>query len=102
MGRVRRSLGVLLGPLLLVLAATPNSTESAIANGDTRTLTLSDAHTNESGSFTYKVDGYYDSAVLEKLNWFLRDWRLNESTRWIRNSSTSFGRSIANPDRSNP
>jgi uncharacterized protein YcbK (DUF882 family) len=81
MGRVRRSLRVLLGPLLLVLAAAPNSTESAIANGDTRTLTLSDAHTNESGSFTYKVDGYYDSAVLEKLNWFLRDWRLNESTK---------------------
>ena len=80
-GRVRRSLRVLLGPLLLVLAAAPNSTESAIANGDTRTLTLSDAHTNESGSFTYKVDGYYDSAVLEKLNWFLRDWRLNESTK---------------------
>src|SRR5271155_2785316 len=81
MGRIRRRLRVLLGPLLLVLAATPNSTESAIANGDTRTLTLSDAHTNESGSVPYKVDGYYDSAVLEKLNWFLRDWRLNESTK---------------------
>jgi len=80
-GRVRRSLRVLLGPLLLVLAAAPNSTESAIANGDTRTLTLSNAHTNESGSFTYKVDGYYDSAVLDKLNWFLRDWRLNESPK---------------------
>src|SRR6202522_3313700 len=80
-GRMRRSLRVLLGPLLLVLAAAPNSTESAIANGDTRTLTLSDAHTNEAGSFTHKVDGYYDSAVLEKLNWFLRDWRLNESTK---------------------
>lgn len=102
MGRVRRSLRVLLGPLLLVLAATPNATELAIANGDTRTLTLSDAHTNESGSFTYKVDGYYNSAVLEKLNWFLRDWRLNELTKMDLNSSTSFGRSIANPDRSNP
>jgi uncharacterized protein YcbK (DUF882 family) len=67
--------------LLLVLAAAPHSTESAIANGDTRTLTLSNSHTNESGSFTYKVDGYYDSAVLDKLNWFLRDWRLNESTK---------------------
>ena len=78
---MRRSLRVLLGPLLLVLAAAPNSTESAIANGDTRTLTLSNSHTNKSGSFTYKVDGYYDSAVLDKLNWFLRDWRLNESTK---------------------
>jgi len=59
----------------------PSSTESAIANGDTRTITLSDSHTHESGSFTYMVNGYYDSAVLEKLNWFLRDWRLNESTK---------------------
>jgi len=70
-----------MGPLLLGLAAAPSSTESAIANGDTRTITLSDSHTNESGSFTYMVNGYYDSAVLEKLNWFLRDWRLNESTK---------------------
>ncbi len=27
------------------------------------------------------VNGYYDQAVLEKLNWFLRDWRLNEPTK---------------------
>jgi uncharacterized protein YcbK (DUF882 family) len=58
----------------------PNSTESAVANGDTRTIALSNDHTNESGSFTYMVNGIYDSAVLEKLNWFCRDWRLNEPT----------------------
>ena len=80
-GRKRRFLLALLGPLLLALGAAPSSTESAIANGDTRTITLSNQHTNESGSFTYMVNGYYDSAVLEKLNWFLRDWRLNESTK---------------------
>jgi uncharacterized protein YcbK (DUF882 family) len=56
----------------------PNSTESAVANGDTRTIALSNGHTDESGSFTYMVNGIYDSAVLDKLNWFLRDWRLNE------------------------
>ena len=71
----------LAGPLLLALAAAPNATESAIANGDTRTITLSNSHTNESGSFTYMVNGYYDSAALERLNWFLRDWRLNEPTK---------------------
>jgi uncharacterized protein YcbK (DUF882 family) len=80
-GRKRRFLLALAGPLLLGLAAAPSSTESAIANGDTRTITLSNQHTNESGSFTYMVNGYYDSAVLEKLNWFLRDWRLNEPTK---------------------
>jgi uncharacterized protein YcbK (DUF882 family) len=67
--------------VLLFLAIAPSSTESAIANGDTRTLEFSNGHTNESGSFTYRVNGYYDSAVLEKLNWFMRDWRLNEPTK---------------------
>ena len=59
----------------------PNSTESAVANGDTRTIILSDQHTNESGSFTFMVNGVYDPAVLDKLNWFCRDWRLNEPTK---------------------
>ena len=59
----------------------PNATESAVANGDTRTVTLSNQHTNESGSFTYMVNGVYDQATLDKLNWFCRDWRLNEPTK---------------------
>jgi uncharacterized protein YcbK (DUF882 family) len=59
----------------------PNSTESAVANGDTRTVILSDQHTHESGSFTFMVNGVYDQAVLDKLNWFCRDWRLNEPTK---------------------
>src|SRR5271166_1438806 len=59
----------------------PNSTESAVADGDTRTVVLSNSHTNESGSFTYMVNGVYDEATLDKLNWFLRDWRLNEPTK---------------------
>ena len=59
----------------------PNSTESAVANGDTRTITLSNQHTNESGSFTFMVNGVYDSGTLDKLNWFCRDWRLNEPTK---------------------
>ncbi len=59
----------------------PNSTESAVANGDTRTITLSNQHTNESGSFTFMVNGVYDSGTLDKLNCFCRDWRLNEPTR---------------------
>ena len=59
----------------------PSSTESAVANGDTRTVSFSNAHTGETGSFTYMVGGVYDQAALEKLNWFLRDWRLNEPTK---------------------
>jgi uncharacterized protein YcbK (DUF882 family) len=58
-----------------------SSTESAIANGDTRTIRLYHAHTGESIDATYRVNGHYDPAVLEKLNWFLRDWRRNEATK---------------------
>ena len=80
--RRKRALARLLAaPVLLSLGFAPSSTESAIANGDTRTISFSNSHTNESGSFTYMVDGVYDLAVLEKLNWFLRDWRLNEPTK---------------------
>jgi uncharacterized protein YcbK (DUF882 family) len=66
---------------VLGLVVAPNATESAIANGDTRTLSLTDQNTNEAGTFTYMVNGSYDMATLEKLNWFLRDWRLNEQTK---------------------
>jgi uncharacterized protein YcbK (DUF882 family) len=59
----------------------PNSTESAVANGDTRTVVFSNDHTGESGSFTYMVNGVYDQGTLDKLNWFLRDWRLDEPTK---------------------
>lgn len=67
-----------LGVCLFLLL--PSSTESAIANGDTRTIRLYHSHTGESIEATYRVDGHYDPAVLAKLNWFLRDWRRNEET----------------------
>jgi uncharacterized protein YcbK (DUF882 family) len=59
----------------------PSQTQTAIANGDTRTLNLYHSHTGESINATFRVNGVYDSAVLEKLNWFLRDWRNNDATR---------------------
>ena len=36
-------------------------------------------HTDESITITYKKDGKYDPEALKKLNWFLRDWRENQS-----------------------
>ena len=70
-----------LATVVIAAAVAPNSTELAVANGDTRTVTFSNQHTNEEGSFTYMVNGVYDQAVLDKLNWFMRDWRLNEPTK---------------------
>ena len=66
---------------LLSSIVVPSSTETAAANGDTRTLNLYHSHTGESIQATFRVNGSYDPAALEKLNWFLRDWRNNDRTR---------------------
>lgn len=73
--------GVFGGAALFLGVMIPSQTQTAIANGDTRTLNLYHSHTGESISATFRVNGVYDSAVLEKLNWFLRDWRNNDTTR---------------------
>jgi uncharacterized protein YcbK (DUF882 family) len=52
--------------------------ETAVANGDTRTITLHHIHTNEDITITFKRDGRYDDEALKKLNWFVRDWRKDE------------------------
>lgn len=59
----------------------PSATQNAIANGDTRTLTLWHQHTGEQATITFKVNGSYDSSALEKLNWITRDWRRDEPIR---------------------
>ena len=58
----------------------PASTETAVANGDTRTIHFYHTHTGESIDATFRVDGHYDAAVLRQLNHFLRDWRNNDET----------------------
>lgn len=56
-------------------------TQDAIANGDTRTITIRHMHTKEETTVTFKRDGRYVSEGLEKLNWALRDWRTDEPIR---------------------
>ncbi len=79
--RLDRIGGVVGGAAFLLGLIVPSQTQTAVANGDTRTLNLHHSHTGESISATFRVNGVYDSAVLEKLNWFLRDWRNNDTTR---------------------
>nr|WP_321460787.1 DUF882 domain-containing protein [uncultured Cohaesibacter sp.] len=62
-------------PLLLLCILTGTQ-----AHADTRTLRLSNAHTKESATITYKRNGKFDADGLRKLNQFLRDWRRNEKT----------------------
>lgn len=56
-------------------------TQDAVANGDTRTITIRHMHTKEDTTVTFKRDGRYVSEALDKLNWALRDWRIDEPIR---------------------
>jgi uncharacterized protein YcbK (DUF882 family) len=62
------------------VAAFGNDTQNAIANGDTRTISLYHTHRKDSITVTFKRGGYYDKAALSKLNYFLRDWRNDQQT----------------------
>ncbi len=63
----------------VMLAFGSRGLETAIANGDTRTLTMHHIHTGEDITITYKRDGRYDEDALAKLDWFVRDWRREEA-----------------------
>lgn len=56
-------------------------TQDAVANGDTRTISIQHMHTKELTTVTFRRDGRYVAEALEKLNWALRDWRLDEPIR---------------------
>ncbi len=76
----RRWLAAASAVLVAIIAGTAE-TENAVANGDTRTLSIYHTHTQESATITFKRDGRYDRAALDQLNWLLRDWRINEPTK---------------------
>ncbi len=76
--------GALLGCLGLATAvgallAGTGGLQNAIANGDTRTLSFYHAHTRETLTVTFRRNGRYERGELQKLNWFLRDWRNDET-----------------------
>jgi uncharacterized protein YcbK (DUF882 family) len=57
------------------------SLQTAAADGETRSLVMHHMHTGEDLDITYKRNGKYDDEALDKINWFLRDWRRQEKTR---------------------
>ena len=67
-----------LAALLILVGA--QSLQNATANGDTRSLSFRNTHTNEKLTITYKVNGRYDDEALKKLNHVLRDWREDQAT----------------------
>ena len=73
--------GYACGLTVLLLLFGSRALQNAVAEGDTRTISLHHIHTDEDITITFKRDGRYDDAALEKLNWFLRDWRKSEATK---------------------
>ena len=69
------------GLALLALLIGSRGLQNAIAEGDTRTISMHHMHTGEDITITFKRDGRYDEGALEKINWFLRDWRREQETR---------------------
>lgn len=79
--RTARRVGIGLAALLAVMVGGVRGTQDAVANGDTRTLSLYNNNTKESLTVTFRRNGQYDAGALQQLNWFLRDWRRDEPTR---------------------
>lgn len=65
---------------LLVLMLIDFSGAALAREGD-RTLKFYYTHTRERAEFTFKRNGRYDRAELERMNRFLRDWRRGQPTR---------------------
>src|SRR3954454_15316199 len=64
-----------LGLAALGLIVSTGTLQTVVANGDTRSITLQHTHRDDSTTVTFKRDGRYDQDGLNKLNYFLRDWR---------------------------
>ena len=73
--------GARLGVAGLFLLGANNALQTATAEGDTRTLSFHHLHTGEDITITYKRNGRYDDAALKKIDWFMRDWRREQSVR---------------------
>ena len=80
LARAGKTTAACIGIAALLLVLGNRSLQTAIAEGDTRTLSFHHVHTGEDITVTFKRNGRYDQAALKKLNWFMRDWRKNEET----------------------
>lgn len=63
-----------------VFATALISGASGITADARRTILLYNIHNKETLASTYKINGRYVPAEMEKINWILRDWRKNEAT----------------------
>jgi len=71
--------GLRLGLASILMIGAVDALQNAVAEGDTRTLSFHHMHTGEDITVTFKRDGRYDEAALKRLDWFMRDWRKEQS-----------------------
>ncbi len=64
----------------LISIAGSQGLHTAVANGDTRTISMHHTHRGDDITITFKRNGRYDDDGLKKLNHFLRDWRTDDVT----------------------
>ena len=64
----------------LITIAGAQGLHNAVANGDTRTISMHHTHRGDDITVTFKRNGRYDEDGLKKLNHFLRDWRTDDAT----------------------
>jgi uncharacterized protein YcbK (DUF882 family) len=79
-GRFRRLAALFFAASGLTFAGV-QSTQDAVAQGGTRSLTIYHSHTREQQTITYKRSGSFDAEGMKQMNWMLRDWRQDEPTR---------------------
>jgi uncharacterized protein YcbK (DUF882 family) len=80
LARAGARLGIAAGLAGVFLIGANDGLQTASAEGDTRTISFHHLHTGEDITITYKRDGRYDESALKKLDWFMRDWRKEQST----------------------
>jgi uncharacterized protein YcbK (DUF882 family) len=76
---IRRLTWRIVTALLLCSAALFAS--HGVAWAEDRTLSFHHIHTNEDITITYKRGGQFDPEALQKLNYFMRDWRKNTTIK---------------------
>ena len=54
---------------------------TAASNSPDRTISFLHIHTKETLTVTYKKNGQYLPEALKQIDWIMRDWRKNQSTR---------------------
>ena len=72
---------IILGAIALGSSLIYAAMSNAVARGENRTISLRGVHTKDTLTITYKHGGQYDQAALEKINYFMRDWRTKQPTK---------------------